>query len=256
MTSSVIEDINLILIQWMKEQNQLKEKLIQIDDFKLDELRLIGGVDISFVKGTMKACACLIIKSWPKLETIYSDVIIVTLTYPYIPGFLAFREIPALLQLIDKLKAIKPEYIPDVILVDGNGILHPNGFGLASHLGVLINIPTIGVGKTILYMDSLDKKTIKDSINSMEKSDVGDYRPIISNKENKSEIIGNILKTVQHDGSNQNIQGAGTIYISVGHRISLSTATQLVTKCIKYKVPEPIREADFLSRKFLRENYI
>jgi len=90
------------------------------------------------------------------LEKVYEDYEIVELDSPYIPGFLAFREIPHLVKLIDKLKKTKPEYTPQVILVDGNGILHQNACGLASHLGVIVDIPTIGCGKTIFYVDGLN----------------------------------------------------------------------------------------------------
>lgn len=85
----------------------------------------------------------------------YKDYEFVHLDLPYIPGFLAFREAPHLLKLIEKLKKTKSQFIPQVILVDGNGILHQNGFGLASHLGVLANIPTIGCGKTVFYVDGI-----------------------------------------------------------------------------------------------------
>ena len=86
---------------------------------------------------------------------VYKDSEIVHLDLPYIPGFLAFREVPHLLKLIDKLKATKPQFLPQVLLVDGNGILHQNGFGLASHLGVLADIPTIGCGKTVFFVDGI-----------------------------------------------------------------------------------------------------
>ena len=82
------------------------------------------------------------------------------LDQPYVPGFLAFREIPSLLPLFEKLKAKKPELWPDVILVDGNGIIHQNRFGLACHLGVLLGTPTIGCGKTFFYVDGLSKEKI------------------------------------------------------------------------------------------------
>lgn len=74
---------------------------------------------------------------------------------PYIPGFLAFREAPHLMKLFQKLKDTKPQFMPQVILVDGNGVLHQNGFGLASHFGVLADIPTIGCGKTVFYVDGI-----------------------------------------------------------------------------------------------------
>lgn len=234
--------------KWTAIQLELKKKLIVIDDFKVDEIKLIGGVDISFVKNTMKACACLVVKSWPELKTVYSDVDLITLEYPYIQGFLAFREVPSLMVLIDKLKRNQPHLVPDVIMVDGNGLLHPNRFGLACHLGIISEIPTIGVAKNIMYIDGTDHSQIKADQLAMLDSDIGDYRPI---KINNAEIVGNILKTVKHDG--MSTMGVGTIYVSIGHRISLDTATKMVTKCIKFKVPEPTREADFISRKFLRD---
>lgn len=240
-----------IKVAWRKQQDELRTQLILCDDFKFEHLRLIGGVDISFVKGTMEACVCLVVKSWPDMVTVYTDIAMVTLTEPYIQGFLAFREIPSLVPLINKLKNEHPDFFPDIILVDGNGLLHPNGFGSACHLGVVCNVPTIGIGKTILYMDSLDKDKVKQDIAMMKECEVGDYRLIQSKMSDGNKILGAILKTVKHDKNASDI-GPGTIYVSIGHRISLVTAIAVVNGCIKSKIPEPIREADFLSRKFLR----
>ena len=92
---------------------------------------------------------------------VYKDYEIVKLDLPYVPGFLAFREVPHLMKLINTLKEKRPEYIPQVILVDGNGILHQNGFGLASHLGVLADIPTIGCGKTVFNVDGMSKEKVR-----------------------------------------------------------------------------------------------
>ena len=95
------------------------------------------------------------------LQVVYKDYEIIRLDLPYVPGFLAFREAPHLMKLINTLKDKKPEFIPQVILVDGNGILHQNGFGLASHLGVLADIPTIGCGKTVFYVDGISKDKVR-----------------------------------------------------------------------------------------------
>ncbi len=81
---------------------------------------------------------------------------------PYIPGFLAFREAPHLLRLMEKLKKEKPQYLPQLILFDGNGVLHNNGCGLASHMGVLLGIPSIGASKTIFFIDGITKAALKE----------------------------------------------------------------------------------------------
>lgn len=138
-------------------------------------LKKIGGTDLSFVKGDRNlACSYLVIMSYPDFKVtlkkytfclqyynflisqiVYEDYEFVQLDIPYIPGFLAYREASHLIDLYNKLKAKKPEFLPDVILVDGNGVLHVNGCGLASHLGVLLDVPTIGVGKTMFYVDGV-----------------------------------------------------------------------------------------------------
>eukprot|EP01104_Vermistella_antarctica_P008838 TRINITY_DN2250_c0_g1_i1.p1 TRINITY_DN2250_c0_g1~~TRINITY_DN2250_c0_g1_i1.p1 ORF type:complete len:297 (-),score=18.74 TRINITY_DN2250_c0_g1_i1:175-1065(-) len=156
--------------KWIKLQLDLKKKLVQKDSFEWkvpsgdgdSDLRLIGGVDISFVKGNpVDACACLVVVSYPDLEVVYTACEMVQLTEPYISTFLAFREAPFLVDLVSELRKKSPELVPQLILVDGNGVLHPRGFGLASHLGVLCGIPTIGVGKSFLFVDGVTDKSIR-----------------------------------------------------------------------------------------------
>ncbi len=89
------------------------------------------------------------------MKVIYEDFERETADYPYIPGFLAFKEIPVYTILFQRLRETKPEVFPQVLLVDGNGILHTRGFGCASHIGVLMNVPSIGVGKTVFAVDGL-----------------------------------------------------------------------------------------------------
>ncbi|KAF9937989.1 hypothetical protein BGZ65_000700, partial [Modicella reniformis] len=155
--------------EWAKQQSTLKTNLILQDDhpdwsvtLKADntchlqsapELNYIGGVDLSFIIGNNEdAIASLIILSYPNLKVVYENHAKVKLTLPYIAGYLAFREVEPLLGLIETLRANRPELEPQVILVDGCGILHPRGFGLASHLGLLSNIPTIGCSKNYLVL--------------------------------------------------------------------------------------------------------
>ncbi|XP_075640783.1 uncharacterized protein LOC142612571 isoform X2 [Castanea sativa] len=152
--------------QWIEAQDYLKRRLITEDDFswKLSEqneeeekeevlLRYVGGVDISFSKeDTSVACGTLVVLDIQSqdLRVVYHDYYLVTLTVPYVPGFLAFREAPVLLELLERMKKNASPFYPQVLMVDGNGILHPRGFGLACHLGVLADLPTIGIGKNAM----------------------------------------------------------------------------------------------------------
>ena len=111
------------------------------------ELRYVGGVDISHAaKGSDMACAGLVVLELPSLKQVHRTFKMVRCTEPYIPGFLAFREVEFLVDILKETKKKAPQLMPQVILVDGNGTLHHRGFGLASHLGVLSGIPTIGIG--------------------------------------------------------------------------------------------------------------
>lgn len=132
-------------------------------DWNIDTLKYVAGVDISFSKNHENiACSALVILERKSLKVVYEDFEYVRLDEPYVPGFLAFREIPSLIPLFDKLREKKPELWPQVILVDGNGIIHQNGFGLACHLGVLLNTPTVGCGKTFFYVDGLSKQRVEE----------------------------------------------------------------------------------------------
>ncbi|XP_054763045.1 endonuclease V-like [Lytechinus pictus] len=150
---------------WESEQRKLKQKLIE-DDTEgwqsggppFTDLHYIGGVDISFVKtSTSLACVSLIICKFPDLEVVYEDCQTIHMTQPYISGFLAFREVPFFLECLDRLRSTKPDLVPQIIFVDGNGILHQRGFGTACHLGVLSGIPTVGIAKKLSHIDNIQK---------------------------------------------------------------------------------------------------
>ena len=165
----------------------------------------------------------------------------VELTLPYIPGFLAFREAPFLKDRLDLVRKNRPHLIPQVIMVDGNGILHTRGFGLASHLGVMSDIPTIGVAKKLFSVDGLhkDSQHMAD-IKSLKRP--GDSFPLIGLS---GKTWGVALK-----GANRVVN---PIYVSAGHKISLSTAEELVFNCSRSRIPEPVRQADLRSRDYLRK---
>jgi len=158
------DDRDLVLQkqEWIKTQDMLKSKLILEDDFVWSlpsvgsssgedargKLKYIGGTDISFLKeDPSTACAAVVVLDADTLEVVHEEFDVVRLQVPYIPGFLAFREAPILLGLLDKVKINARHFYPQLLMVDGNGLLHPRGFGLACHLGVLADLPTIGVGK-------------------------------------------------------------------------------------------------------------
>lgn len=230
--------------KWMLEQITLK-KLLKTEDenWKSEKksLKYVGGVDISFKKNSNLSCAGLVILDYPSLKLVYEDYIIDDIDVPYISGFLAFREVKYYQILINRLKKKEIKYMPDVILVDGNGILHQREFGSASHFGVIANIPTIGIGKNLLLVDELDEKMVNDQIT---KSNSNQYAKI---KTEKGKELGAAVFT----GAN----AKNPIYVSIGHRISLDTAISVVLTVSNYRTPEPIRQADIGSKKYLLKHF-
>ncbi|XP_070415843.1 endonuclease V isoform X7 [Equus przewalskii] len=148
---------------WKREQARLKARVVDRDteawqrDPAFSGLQRVGGVDVSFVKGdSVSACASLVVLSYPELEVVYEDCRMVSLTAPYVSGFLAFREVPFLVDAVRRLREKEPCLMPQVLLVDGNGVLHHRGFGVACHLGVLTDLPCVGVAKKLLQVDGLE----------------------------------------------------------------------------------------------------
>ncbi len=178
---------------------------------------LIAGVDMG-LDGDY-ARSAIVIMTWPGLEPIEAKTAVSQVKFPYVPGLLAFRELPTLLKAIEQIKNI-----PDIFLVDGQGIAHPRRFGIASHLGVLIDKPSIGCGKTRLFGKHEKPKPVRGSCE------------FLYDCEDK---IGAVLVT--RDGTNP-------IYVSVGHKVTLEWSIDFVLKCSpKYRIPEPTRLADKLA---------
>ncbi|CAG8809229.1 34752_t:CDS:2, partial [Racocetra persica] len=161
---------------WKREQLELRSRLIEVDDLSFSKkiieknkkqciefegLNYIGGVDLSFIENNNEdAVASLVVLEYPSLKVIYENFKMVKLKLPYIAGFLAFREVTPLQELLQNLRQTNPNIFPQIVIVDGNGILHPRKFGLASHLGVLADVPTIGVGKNFLQIDDGNELTM------------------------------------------------------------------------------------------------
>lgn len=178
-------------------------------------VRHVGGVDIGFEAGGHITRAALVILSFPDLVLIEHVIARQPTRFPYVPGLLSFREIPALLQALDSVRTT-----PDVILCDAQGRAHPRRFGLACHLGVLTDIPAIGVAKQRLIGHFETPGTQR-----------GAWTPLLD----KNETIGAALRTRA---------GTQPIFVSVGHRVSLSSAIDLVLACTPhYRLPETTRQA-------------
>ena len=194
-------------------QHDLCKKLVLHDTLK--EIRHVAGVDVGFENEGKITRAAVVILDFPSL--LVKEVCIgnCRTTFPYIPGLLSFRELPAVLKAVEKIKLI-----PDMFLCDGQGYAHPRRFGIACHLGVITDIPSLGVGKTRLIGQNKPVSNIK-----------GAWQPLMD----KEECIGAVLRT------RQNVK---PVYISVGHRISLETAIKIVMQCTtRFKLPETTRWA-------------
>ncbi len=152
------------------EQDDLKGKMTEVDDFNFvltkeesqitskPMLKRVAGVDISASKTDNNlAVVAVVIIDYETLNVLYEKYELVYLKHPYVPGFLAFREVEHLMKMFEDLKNFDHSLLPEIVLVDGNGIYHSNRFGLACHLGVLINIPSFGCSKTVFFVDGLNK---------------------------------------------------------------------------------------------------
>lgn len=198
-------------------QQELRHLVIQED--KLGEVRYVAGVDVGFQDNYAITQAAVAVLSFPELQLVESAIATLPTTFPYIPGFLSFREIPAILKALEKLTII-----PDLILCDGQGIAHPRRFGIACHLGVSIDVPTIGAAKSLLIGKHEELSPEK-----------GSWQPL----HHRGEVIGAVVR------SRTNVN---PLYISSGHLISLPTAIDYVLRCTtKYRLPETTRWADKLA---------
>ena len=202
-------------------QRELAGQVIHTDEIK-GEVRLVAGVDMAINENNGMARAAVVLLEYPALEIVERHVYEEPLRMPYIPGLLSFRELPCILGAFAQLRAR-----PDLVMVDGQGIAHPRRLGIAAHLGLWIDLPTIGCAKSILT-GRFDEQKLGD--------EVGDWLPLTY----KDETIGAALRTRSH---------VKPMIISIGHRISLESSLRYVLACGKgYRLPEPTRQADKLSK--------
>lgn len=190
-------------------------------------IHAVAGADVSFNKYSPVVHAAIVVLSYPGLSEIEVATATVRSTFPYIPGFLSFREIPALLAAWNKLKNI-----PDIMIVDGHGIAHPRRLGIASHFGIITNTAAIGCAKSVLTGVYSPPGIMPDST-----SELLDVKG--------GEVLGIALRTKMR---------ANPIIISPGHKITLSQSVDVVKTCLKgYRLPEPTRRAHMYANRVRKE---
>jgi deoxyribonuclease V len=202
------------LEEFKEEQIRLARKIITKDDF--EEINLIAGVDQAFFEN--KIISAIAVLEYPSMKLVEEKYAVVEAQIPYIPGYLGFRESPAVLEAFTKL-----EHRPQLLIVDGHGICHPRKLGIASQLGLMLDIPTIGVAKKPLVGEVKDDKVYVED-----------------------ELRGRLVKTREH---------ANPLIVSIGHRISLKTAMEIVEKSTipPHKLPEPLHIAHRYADKVREE---
>lgn len=226
-----------IIDEYEKYQMENATKIIKKDIFDKTKIRYVGGLDISFDKNDLNnACSYVTIYDLITNTIVYENHNLCKMTLPYVSGFLGVREVPEYIKLI---KQIEHElFYPDVLLIDGFGILHPRAFGSASHVGYILNIPTIGVAKTLMCIDGLNEHDIKKKFKS-ECVSKYDYINLVGES---GTIYGCALKSAT--------VATNPIYVSIGHGCCLETAREIVNKVSIYKIPEPIRNSDIKSKLY------
>ena len=215
----IISYKNITPQQAVELQTELRQRL-QIQPLT-KEITTIAGADISFNKYSTTVYAGIVVMQFPSLQVIETAGVVDEATFPYVPGLLAFREVPALSKAWEKLN-IKP----DVLVLDGHGIAHPRCMGIAAHFGVVMNTPTLGCAKSLLTGTYVEPA-----------NEAGSVSDLIS----KNELIGKVLRT------KKNVK---PVFISPGNLISMEQSLDISKQCVrKYRIPEPTR----LAHNFVNE---
>lgn len=203
-----------------RAQQAAMRPLVSLEDGfgDITDIKHVAGVDLSFNEEKNEGYAVVVVLSFPALEVVEARYATDTLKMPYIPGLLSFRESPVAL-----LAFAQVETVPNLILLDGQGQAHPRGFGIACHLGVLLDVPAIGVAKSFLYGD-YDQAAV---------GEAGDETPLWDR--GRRHILGAVMKTKPR---------TNPLFVSPGHKVSVASASRLVSECLRgYRLPEPTRQA-------------
>lgn len=219
MSSRDYRRFDLELAEAARLQNELSESVLKGPPLDLGQVSLVAGADASYRRGDRRMFAAVVVLSYPSLEVVEERWGYMPVRFPYVPGLLAFREAPALLPLFEKLSRW-----PDVVLFDGHGIAHPRRAGIASHMGVVLGLPSIGVAKSVL---------------------VGSYSEPAQQRACRSPLV--------HDGVTIGLalrtrDSVKPVFVSIGHMVDLDSAARMALGCCAgYRLPEPIRAAHRLS---------
>ncbi|RNL86814.1 endonuclease V [Halostreptopolyspora alba] len=197
--------------------------LVREEPVECSRASTVAGLDVSYAAGDTHLVAAAVVLSVPELGVVDSATVVAEPRFPYVPGLFAFREVPPLLEAVEALSVT-----PDVFVCDGFGLAHPRRFGLASHLGVLLERRTLGVGKSPFVGRADPPADAR-----------GSWSPLVDG----DEVVGRALRTRS---------GVRPVYVSIGHRVDLDGASDLVLRLApRFRSPEPIRHADRLSRDVL-----
>lgn len=220
MTAAPLHTWNLTPSEAIALQHDLAKRIIHED--QIEDVQYVAGVDMAINEENGLARAAVVLLNYPSMEIIERHVYEEPIRMEYVPGLLSFREAPAVLGAFHKLRQR-----PQLVMVDGAGIAHPRRIGIASHLGLWLELPTIGCAKSLLT-----GKYKKEELGE----EAGSWVPLVD----KHEVIGAVLRTRTR---------VNPLFISLGHRISLETSIRFVLDCTKgYRLPEPTRQADKLSK--------
>lgn len=204
------------------EQDRLRPR-VRAEGRAPEPLRLIAGLDVAYAVDESCVAGAVSVLDAESLEVVETVTVLRPVEFPYVPGLLAFREIPALLDALGRL-----EHAPDVLVCDGYGLAHPRRFGLACHLGVLTDLPTLGVAKTA-FIGAFQEPAAE--------------RGATSDLVDADEVVGRVLRTQS---------GVKPVFVSTGHRLALDAATDLALRLApRYRLPETTRRADHASRRAL-----
>jgi deoxyribonuclease V len=217
-----LHDWNLSPQQAVQLQNELRNRVLTSPLNR--EIELVAGADISFNKYSETVYAGIVVLNLTTMQTVETASVVTQAKFPYIPGLLSFRETPAILEAWQKL-----QYEPDVLILDGQGTAHPRRFGIACHVGLLLERPTVGCAKSVLVGQFDEPNSVR-----------GAWSPMV----HRGETVGAALCTKNN---------VSPVYVSPGHEIDLESSIALALRCDGgYRVPEPTRRAHLLVNEVRR----
>jgi deoxyribonuclease V len=229
MTIRDLHPWNLTVTEAKRIQQELRRQLQLTDSIRLEDVRVVAGVDNAYTREADKttAHAAVVLLNFPALEIIETTFASCPIDFPYVPGLLAFREVPAIIAAFRKIVTE-----PDVVLLDGQGYAHPRRFGLASHVGVILDRPTVGCAKSRLVGHYEEPG-----------QEFGSYTPLID----RGEQVGAAVRTQPFHSP---------LFVSPGHKISLDMAVRIVLACCRDNqfTPEPTRLAHTLVTRYAHGN--